>query len=295
MRQPFRVLPRVLAPAVLAVAMLALAPLAPVSLAPAPIGGWSAWAQSPTVEPPFPGARNAATRWAATQPAAVLRGLFGGRLTFADARNCSRAPCAVKLLASEVWAGEDGAEMLLLVSGAEPKDAAHATGALLGMALLRREPKGWQLVAGSPGVDVQGAWGDAPATGIVLAGGFGRGVVATPEISSQGVALTTWHLYLPLPTPDGGLRFAQVLQLETGQDSYAACEKEDAACRRRADVQDFSSTVTTEPAPDGGLLVAQAVQPATAAGTPAETRRWHIRPDGTVIQTAGRRNYRRDR
>ena len=272
----------------LALALLALPVAAGVGIAPAR-------AQQAADALPFPGARNANARFAATQPAAVLRALFGGRLTLADARHCPRVPCPVKLLNSEVWAGEDGAEMLLLVSGAEPKEAAHATGALLGMALLRRERAGWQLVAGSPGVDVQGAWGDAPSTGIVLAGGFGRGVVATPEISSQGVALTTWHLYLPLPTPDGGLRFAQVLQLETGQDSYAACEKEDAACRRRADVQDFSSTVTTEPAPDGGLLVAQAVQPATSAGTPAETRRWHIRPDGTVIQTAGRRDYRRDR
>lgn len=243
----------------------------------------------------FPGARNAGARFAATQPAAVLRALFGGRMTYTDARNCPRGPCTVKLLNSEVWAGEDGAQMMLLVSGAEPKDAAHATGALLGMALLRREPKGWQMVAGSPAVDVQGAWGEAPSTGIVLAGGFGRGVVATPESSSQGVALTTWNLYLPLPTPDGGQRFVKVMQLESGQDSYAACEREDAACRRRADVQDFSSTVTTEPAPDGGLLIAQAMQPATAAGTPAETRRWHIRPDGTVTQTAGRRDYRRDR
>ena len=267
---------------------LALALLAAPVLAPA------AGAQPAGDDPPFPGARGPDAHVAQAAPAAMLRALYGGRANFTDPAHCARAPCTVKLLTSDVWAGDDGGEMLLLVGAAEPKEAAHATGALLGMALLCRDGRGWQLLAGSPAVDVQGAWGEAPPVGIVLAGGFGRGVIATPEISSQGVALTSWHLYVTLPR-GSGLRFVKVLQLETGQDSYAACERDDAACRRRADVQDFASVVTTEPAPDGGLLIAQAVTPATVAGTPAETRRWHIRPDGTVTQTAGRRDYRRDR
>ena len=243
--------------------------------------------------PAFPGARTAAARVPAGPPANVLRALFGGRTTYTDQANCPRG-CAVKLLATEVWAKEDGTPMMLLVSAAEPKDAAHATGAPLGMALLQRDGNRWQVAAGSPAVDVQGAWGEPPSVGVVLAGDFGRGVVATPEISSQGVALTSWHLYLPLAS-GSGQRFVKVLQLETAQDSYAACEKDDSGCRRRADVQDFSSTVMTEPAPDGGLNVVQAVTPATAAGTPAELRRWHIAINGTVTQTAGRQPHRRDR
>lgn len=275
-------------------AWCALGALAPVAV----LAPRAAMAQLDVAVPAFPGARAPAARVPAGSPANVLRALYGGRATYTDREHCPGAPCVVKLLASDVWAGEDGTPMMLLVSGAEPKESAHATGALLGMALLRRDGNRWQVAAGSPAVDVQGAWGEPPAVGVVLAGDFGRGVVATPEISSQGVALTSWHLYVPL-TRAGGQggdpRFVKVLQLETAQDSYAACEKEDAACRRRADVQDFSSTVLTEPAPDGGLNVVQAVTPATAAGTPAELRRWHVALDGTVTQTAGRRPQRRDR
>lgn len=271
-------------------AWCALGALAPVAV----IAPRAAMAQLDVEAAVFPGARTSAARVPAGPPANVLRALYGGRTTYADKENCPGAPCAVKLLASDVWAGEDGTPMMLLVSGAEPKDSAHATGALLGMALLKRDGNRWQVAAGSPAVDVQGAWGEPPAVGVVLAGDFGRGVVATPEISSQGVALTSWHLYVPLARA-AGLRFVKVLQLETAQDSYAACEKEDPVCRRRADVQDFTSTVLTEPAPDGGLNVVQAVTPATQAGPPAELRRWHIATDGTVTQTAGRRPQRRDR
>jgi len=242
----------------------------------------------------FPGARG---RIAPASPEAMLRALYGARGprgTFADPKFCGRSGCAVKLLANEVWASEDGRELMLLVGAAEPKDAAHAIGAMLGMALLQRDDTGWKLVAGAPGVDIQGAWGEPPATAIVLAGDFGRGVIATPEVSAQGVALTTWHLYLPLHA-GGTTRFTKVLQIETGQDSLAACERNDTACKRRSDVQDFSSTVTTGPTADGGMEVVQAITPATRAGPPPEIRRWVISPDGRVTQTSGRREQRRDR
>ena len=248
------------------------------------------WAQGAGTDAAFNGASKGALGPAS--PELVLRALYGigPRANFSHPTLCPRASCRVKLLAADVWQAEDGRERMLLVGAAEPRDAAHAVGAPIGMALLRREARGWVPELGSPVVDVQGAWGEAPSVGIVLAGGFGRGVVATPEISSQGVALTTWSLYVPL-----GGKFVKVLHLETGQDSLAACERNDAACRRRADVQDFASIVATEPSAGGGVEVTQQISPATASGPPAETRRWVIGKDGRVTQTAGRQPQRRDR
>lgn len=234
---------------------------------------------------PFPGARTPAAVVRGEEPATLLRALYGvrGANRIADANACGRTPCSLRLVASEAWAEEDGREMMLLVGAAEPREAAHATGAVLGIALLARTGTGWQLRAGSPAVDVIGAWGEAPPVGFVLAGGFGRGVVASPEVTGQGVSLASWHLYLPV-----GGKIRKVLQLEAAQESIAACARNDTACRRRADEQDFTSTVETEPAADGGVDVAQAITPASPAGPPAMIRRWHIAPDGRVTQVGGR-------
>ena len=212
------------------------------------------------------------------------------RPVYANATVCGPKPCKLRLLAVDAWEGEDGRERLLLVAAAEPVEAAHAARALIGIAALRRAPGGWALEAGSPAVDALGEWGQAPAIATVLAGAFGRGVVATPQYTAQGVELTSWGLYLLL---EG--RFVKVMQLETGQDSTAACEAHDAVCRRRADVQDFSSVVDTAPAQDGGLDVTQAITPATPAGPAAEILAWHIDPTGRVRQILGRQDNRRDR
>lgn len=222
-----------------------------------------------------------------------MRGLYGARdrrnPTYANLQFCGRAPCRLKLLAADTWQGEDGAERILIVAGAEPPNPAHASPALLGMAVLQRRGGSWVLESGSPAVDEIGEWGAPPPVATVLAGGFGRGAVAAPQFTAQGVQLATWGLYVPIDD-----RIVKVLQLETAQDSAASCESQDAACRRRADAQDFSSTVTTEPTDDGGLDVVQTVTITARARQNPEIRRWHIEPTGRVTMM-DRPTSRRDR
>jgi len=250
-----------------------------------------ATAQSTAPTPPFPTAGKL-IRGAGAED--LMRALYGvrdpRRPAYTNTTVCGPKPCTLRLLTVDAWEGEDGSERLLLVAAAEPADAAHAARALIGMAALRREPGGWALEAGSPAVDALGEWGQAPAVATVLAGAFGRGVVATPQYTAQGVELTSWGLYVLL---EG--RFVKLLQLETGQDSTAACEAQDAVCRRRADVQDFSSVVETSPSADGGLDVTQSITPATPAGMAAEILTWRIEATGRVRQITGRQNNRRDR
>lgn len=222
-----------------------------------------------------------------------MRALYAARdrrnPTYANAQFCGRTACKLKLLAADAWEGEDGAERILIVAGAEPPNPSHSSPALLGMAVLRHHNGGWVLEAGSPSVDEIGEWGTPPPVATVLAGGFGRGAVASPQFTAQGVQLATWGLYVPIDD-----RVVKVLQLETAQDSAASCEVQDVACRRRADAQDFSSEVTTEPSRDGGLDVVQTITLAARPGRSPETRRWHIEATGKVNEIGGAFS-RRDR
>ncbi len=209
--------------------------------------------------------------------------------TYANPQFCGPTPCKLQLLAADAWQGEDGAERILLVAAAEPPNPSHASAALLGMAVLRRKDNAWVLEAGSPAVDEIGEWGRPPPVETVLAGGFGRGAVAVPQFTAQGVELATWGLYVPIDD-----RIVKVLQIETAQDSAASCEAQDIACRRRADAQDFTSVVNTEPAQDGGLDVVQIVTLTARKNQAPETRRWHIEPTGKVTIVSGG-SGRRDR
>ena len=240
----------------------------------------------------FPGAAIGQTIRGDT-PEALMRALYATRdqrnPTYANKQFCGRTACKLKLLAADAWQGEDGAERILIVAGAEPPNPAHASPALLGMAVLQRRGGTWVLQAGSPAVDEIGAWGSPPPVVTVLAGGFGRGAVASPQFTAQGVQLATWGLYVPIDD-----RIVKVLQLETAPDSAASCEAQDMVCRRRADAQDFSSAVTTEPAENGGLDVVQTVTLSARSTQGPEIRRWHIEPTGRVT-IIDRRSNRRDR
>lgn len=222
-----------------------------------------------------------------------MRSLYAARdrrnPTYANAQFCGRVACKLKLLAADAWQGEDGAERILIVVGASPPNPSHASPALLGMAVLQRRGGAWALEAGSPSVDEIGEWGTPPPVATVLAGGFGRGAVAAPQFTAQGVQLATWGLYVPIDD-----RIVKVLQLETAQDSAASCEAQDPVCRRRADAQDFSSVVTTEPAEDGGLDITQTITLTARPGQSPDIRRWHIEPTGRII-IVGRPTSRRDR
>lgn len=226
-------------------------------------------------------------------PEALMRALYAVRNprnpTYSNPQFCGRTACKLKLLAADAWQGEDGAERVLVVAGAEPPNPSHASAALLGMAVLRRRDGGWLLEAGSPSVDEIGEWGIAPPVATVLAGGFGHGAVAAPQFTAQGVQLATWGLYVPIDD-----RIVKVLQLETAQDSAASCEAQDNVCRRRADAQDFSSTVSTEPTNDGGLDVVQTITLTARPKQSPDVRRWHIEPTGRVTVTSGAAS-RRDR
>lgn len=226
-------------------------------------------------------------------PEALMRALYAvrnpGNPTYSNPQFCGRTACKLTLLAADAWQGEDGAERILIVAGAEPPSPSHSSPALLGMAVLRRRDGGWLLEAGSPSVDEIGEWGIAPPVATVLAGGFGRGAVAAPQFTAQGVQLATWGLYVPIDD-----RIVKVLQLETAQDSAASCEAQDAVCRRRADAQDFSSTVTAEPANDGGLDIVQTITLTARPNQSPDVRRWHIEPTGRVIVLSGATG-RRDR
>ncbi len=226
-------------------------------------------------------------------PEGLMRTLYAARdrrnPTYANPQFCGRTACKLHFLAADTWQGEDGAERILIVAGAEPANPAHASPALLGMAVLRRQGQGWKLESGSPKVDEIGEWGTPPPVSTVLAGGFGRGAVAAPQFTAQGVQLESWGLYVPIDD-----RIVKVLQLETAQDSAASCEAPDIICRRRVDAQDFSSTVFTEPASDGGLDVTQTVTMTARPNQQPEIRRWHIEPTGRihVMHTTARRRDR---
>jgi hypothetical protein len=226
-------------------------------------------------------------------PEDLMRALYAARdrrnPTYANPMFCGHAPCKLQLLAADAWQGEDGAERILIVAGAEPPNPSHSSPAMLGMAVLRRQNNAWLLEAGSPNVDEIGEWGQPPPISTVLAGGFGRGAVASPQFTAQGVQLSSWGLYVPIDD-----RIVKVLQLETGQDSAASCEAQDAICRRRADAQDFSSEIKTEPTQDGGLDVVQTIVLAARPGMSPQTRRWHIAPTGKVNEI-GAGLGRRDR
>ncbi len=222
-----------------------------------------------------------------------MRSLYAARdrrnPTYANAQFCGRSSCKLKLLAADAWQGEDRVERILIVAGAVPSNPSHASPALLGMAVLQRRGGAWALEAGSPSVDEIGEWGMPPPVATVLAGGFGRGAVAAPQFTAQGVQLATWGLYVPIDD-----RIVKVLQLETAQDSAASCSAQDVACRRRADAQDFSSLVTTDPTADGGLDVIHTVTITVRPGSGTEIRRWHIEPTGRVVKVSGSTS-RRDR
>ena len=228
-----------------------------------------------------------------SDPEELMRALYAVRNrrnpTYANTQFCGPTPCKLRLLAADAWQGDDGVERILIVAGAEPPNPDHASPALLGMAVLRNKDNGWLLEAGSPSVDEIGEWGIAPPVTAVLAGGFGRGAVAAPQFTAQGVQLATWGLYVPIDE-----RVVKVLQLETAQDSAASCEVYDVACRRRADAQDFSSVVTTDPSADGGLDIVQTITLAARPGVEAQVKRWHIEPTGRVTIVGGTVN-RRDR
>jgi len=249
------------------------------------IGGAARAQQAPARAATFPGAAIGRTI-RGEAPEELMRALYGARdrrnPVFANPVFCGRTGCKLQLLAADAWQGEDGAERILIVAGAEPPNPAHSTPALLGMAVLRRQNNAWVLEAGSPSVDEIGEWGMPPPVSTVLAGGFGRGAVASPQFTAQGVQLASWGLYVPIDD-----RIVKVLQLETGQDSAASCEAQDAACRRRADAQDFSSEIKTDPTPDGGLDVIQTIVLTAQAGRAPQTRRWHIEPTGKVSEIGG--------
>lgn len=213
---------------------------------------------------------------------ALVRHLYGapadGPILFHQPE-CGRAPCAVRLLAEEEWSSAASGTQRLVVTAAEPRDASgHASQAALGIGLFRRERGSWIMQAGSPRVDVAGGYGVAPEVEIIEAGRFGRGVVATPGYTAQGITQERWRLYLNVAG-----RFRRVLDLLVTSDHSGRCQPPgarppDPGC----DAESFSSSVRATVAQDGGLDVAQTKTGAASRGHPRDTLRWHISPSGRV-------------
>lgn len=213
---------------------------------------------------------------------ALVRRLYGARadgpIVF-HRPECGRAPCAVRVLAEEAWSSAASGAHRLVVTAAEPRDASgHASQAVLGIGLFRRERGSWVMQAGSPRVDVAGGYGVAPEVEIIEAGRFGRGVVATPGYTAQGITQEWWRLYVNVAG-----HFRQVLDLLVTSDHSGRCQPPesrppDPGC----DAESFSSDVRVTVAKDGGLDVAQTKTGAASRGHPRDTRRWHISPSGRV-------------
>ena len=190
------------------------------------------------------------------------------------ARECGRSPCRVRLLKEAAWPAGHSETDHLVVAAAEPQDdVGHVSGAILGIGLFQRHGMRWSLEAGSPRVDAVGSWGSAPEVEIVEAGAFGRGVVATPGFTAQGVTEAYWTLYLPIAG-----KYRKVLNLRTTLDRSGQCQPADAACA----AEDFSSAVSIAPAPDGGIDVTQVKTGPAFSSTAGNASRWHVARTGRV-------------
>lgn len=222
------------------------------------------------------GPANPAVGAATSTAEALVRQLYGTPTgpVLLRAPECGRSPCRVRLLKEAAWPAGRPETDHLVVAAAEPQDGVgHVSGAVLGIGLFQRHGTRWSLRAGSPRVDAVGSWGSAPEVEIVEAGGFGRGVVATPGFTAQGVTEAYWTLYLPVAG-----KYRKTLNVKTVLDSSGRCQPADAACA----AGDFSSTVSIAAAPDGGIDVTQVkTGPAFSSGA-GSTSRWHVSRSGRV-------------
>lgn len=189
------------------------------------------------------------------------------------APECGRAPCRVRLLAEDTWSDSVTGDHRLLVTAAEPRDdAGHVSEGVLGIGLFQKRGGRWTLKAGSSRVDAAGSYGAAPDVEIVDAGGLGRGVVAKPGFTGQGMTEAEWVLYLPIRG-----RYRRVLRLQAALDHSGACQPSDTACL----ANDFSSDVRVNPARDG-ITVSQVKTGPVIGPGPGRECRWHVSRSGHI-------------
>lgn len=190
------------------------------------------------------------------------------------ARECGCSPCRVRLLKEAAWPAGHSEAGHLVVAAAEPQDGVgHVSGAILGIGLFQRHGTGWRLEVGSSRVDAVGSWGRAPGVEIVEAGAFGRGVVATPGFTAQGITEAYWTLYLPIAG-----KYRRSLNLKTMLDHSGQCQPADAACA----AEDFTSAVSIAAAPDGGIDVTQVKAGPAFSSNAGNASRWHVSRSGRV-------------
>lgn len=199
-------------------------------------------AQAETV--PFPGA-TAFPIAALGTDGQIARTLYAGShfaLTGSDV--CPpRRPCGVAVKASLHWRDATGQAHLGLVMAAENADAAHADGALIGMADLVHTPGGgWVFRAGSPLVAEQGSFGKAPDITLLTSNSLGMIVIMQPSTMNQGQIRRDWNLFAE--TRDDST-FKQRLSLPRLIDSSGYCP--DAQCR----AGDFATKTTVFDVPNG--------------------------------------------
>lgn len=209
----------------------------------------------------FPGAMNLPHQ--ANSPAQVVKLLFpSGKLRALRGDTCKET-CNVRLVAHQTWT-DQGQQHMILVTAAELPDnmTSHAESALLGIALLTRQPSGWVLNEGAPNVDMVGSWGKMTGkASIVPAGPWQRGVSVTSGFSGQGVSEEHWHLYLPNWKNSG--KFGEALDIPTEQDSSGTGE---------ANPSDFHTKISISATEHDLTVIATKIQ-----GRHTTTKKFHFK------------------
>ena len=201
----------------------------------------------------------------------LVRLLYAGRSFRAE--SCGPQACSVRLVADRMFQDANGIKHLLLVTAAEPPDdfASHASGALMGMALLKSSEKGWTLELGSPAVDTQGTFGKSPDVVIIPAGYWGSAIVMQPTYFGQGIADKSWELYVP-DLKEG--KFKHALSIPMEHESSDSCEHPTAECLH----DDFSTRIQVIAGRGGSLVVeAPTSYPATLHKSPL-TKAFEVLP-----------------
>jgi hypothetical protein len=201
----------------------------------------SAHAGQPPV--PFPGAALFPLASLGTDDE-VVRNLYEGRLFVpGTAYPVCQPDCKLTVKGQLHWT-DHGENHFGLVVVAEGDNAAHASGALIGMVDLMQTPAGWIINAGSPIVAQEGAFGSAPNMQVISAGIFGMAVATMPGFTNQGETEQNWNLYV-----ERDHVFQQALSLPMTEDNSGRCD--DAKCREH----DFTSKTVVSDDGATGLIV----------------------------------------